>query len=46
MPVDRVGLELVMEVRDEEHARAVMAHLDDAGYPVERVGSGGWPGKG
>lgn len=44
VPVDRVGIDLVLEVRDEDHARDVMAHLDAAGYPVERIGSGGWPG--
>jgi threonine dehydratase len=42
-PVARVGIELVLEVRDEDHGREVIRHLDDAGYHVERVGQGMWP---
>jgi threonine dehydratase len=37
-PVDRVGIELVLEVRDEEHALAVLAATTTAGYHVERGG--------
>jgi threonine dehydratase len=42
-PVDRVGVEMVLEVRDEEHGRALLAHLARAGYHVEREGQGVWP---
>jgi threonine dehydratase len=37
-PVDRVGIELVLEVRDEEHALAVVAAAEASGYHVERGG--------
>jgi threonine dehydratase len=43
VPVDRTGIELVLEVRDEAHAQAVTAHLDAAGYHCERTGGGEWP---
>lgn len=43
-PVDRVGIELVLEVRDEVHGQAVVHHLTTAGYHVEREGQGLWPG--
>lgn len=42
-PLDRVGIEMVLEVRDEEHGRAVVQHLNESGYPVEREGQGMWP---
>jgi threonine dehydratase len=42
-PLDRVGIEMVLEVRDEEHGQAVVRHLSEAGYPVEREGLGLWP---
>ncbi len=42
-PLDRVGIELVLEVRDEEHGQAVIRHLTSCGYHVERVGQGMWP---
>jgi threonine dehydratase len=42
-PVDRVGIEMVLEVRDEEHGREVIQRLAAAGYPVEREGQGLWP---
>ena len=35
---------MVLEVRDEEHGQAVVRHLTDAGYQVEREGQGLWPG--
>jgi threonine dehydratase len=38
VPVDRVGLELVLEVRDEAHGREVVEHLTRVGYHVEREG--------
>ncbi|HEU5014926.1 MAG TPA: threonine ammonia-lyase [Roseiflexaceae bacterium] len=43
-PVNRVGLEMVLEVRDEEHGQAVVEHLRRAGYNVEREGQEEWPG--
>jgi threonine dehydratase len=43
-PLDQVGIELVLEVRDEEHGQAVMSHLIGCGYPIEREGQGMWPG--
>ncbi len=43
-PVDRVGIEMVLEVRDEEHGQAVLQHLAEGGYVVEREGQGLWPG--
>jgi threonine dehydratase len=43
VPVDRVGIEMVLEVRDEEHGRAVVRHLTEAGYHIEREGQGLWP---
>lgn len=42
-PLGRVGIELVLEVRDEEHGQEVMHALQTAGYPVEREGLGHWP---
>lgn len=44
VPVDRVGIEMVLEVRDEEHAQHVLQDLARAGYVVEREGQGLWPG--
>lgn len=43
VPVDRAGVELALEVRDEEHGQAVIAHLTGCGYQCEREGSGPWP---
>jgi threonine dehydratase len=43
VPVDRVGIEMVLEVRDEQHGQAVVRHLTEAGYHVEREGQGLWP---
>jgi len=41
--VDRVGIELILEVRDEEHAGEVIRGLEASGYEVERAGSGEYP---
>jgi threonine dehydratase len=41
-PLGRVGIEMILEVRDPQHARDVQAHLADAGYHVERLGQGDW----
>jgi threonine dehydratase len=44
VPVDRVGVELVLEVRDEDHGQEVVRLLNAAGYHAEREGQGLWPG--
>lgn len=41
-PLGRVGIETLLEVRDNEHGREVQKHLEDAGYNVEREGQGDW----
>ncbi len=41
-PLGRVGIEMLLEVRDNEHARDVQTHLESAGYHVEREGQGDW----
>src|SRR5207244_7490106 len=43
VPVDRVGVELVLEVRDEQHGQAVARYLSESGYDVAREGQGLWP---
>lgn len=43
VPVDRAGVELLLEVRDEAHAQAVIDHLASYGYSCERDGVGNWP---
>ncbi len=42
-PLGKVGVELALEVRDEKHGLEVIAHLEQAGYHVEREGLGLWP---
>jgi len=41
-PLGRVGIEMILEVRDDEHAQAVQHHLEKTGYHVERQGQGTW----
>ncbi len=41
-PLGRVGIEMLLEVRDNEHARDVERYLEQAGYQVEREGQGDW----
>lgn len=41
-PLGRVGIELLLEVRDEQHGREVMNYLESVGYNVEREGQGEW----
>ena len=41
-PLGRVGIEMILEVRDQEHAEAVQKHLEAADYHVEREGQGDW----
>jgi threonine dehydratase len=42
-PLGKVGVELVLEVRDEAHGREVILHLEVAGYHVDRELLGEWP---
>lgn len=42
-PLGKVGVELVLEVRDAEHGKEVMARLEQAGYHPERERVGEWP---
>ena len=41
-PMGRVGIEMLLEVRDNDHSREVQNHLESAGYHVEREGQGDW----
>jgi threonine dehydratase len=41
-PLGKVGIELILEVRDEQHGQEVQKHLDSVGYHVKRVGQGDW----
>ncbi|GIV98139.1 MAG: threonine ammonia-lyase [Herpetosiphonaceae bacterium] len=43
LPLDRVGIEMILEVRDEEHGQHVIDHLERCGYHVERFGQRVWP---
>jgi len=42
-PLGKVGIELVLEVRDAQHGNEVVASLEHAGYAVERDELGIWP---
>lgn len=41
-PLGRVGIQMLLEVRDEQHAKEVHRHMEEAGYHVEREGQGDW----
>ncbi|MFN3374797.1 MAG: pyridoxal-phosphate dependent enzyme, partial [Chloroflexus sp.] len=41
VPIDRAGVELILEVRDEDHAQAVIESLERAGFHCERESN--WP---
>lgn len=41
-PLGRVGIEMILEVRDDEHAHEVQKHLEATGYHVERHGHDDW----
>jgi threonine dehydratase len=43
VPVDRTGIEMILEVRDETHGQAIVGRLAAAGYGIERVGEGEYP---
>jgi threonine dehydratase len=41
-PLGKTGIEMLLEVRDEQHGRDVVRHLEESGYHVEREGVGDW----
>jgi threonine dehydratase len=41
-PLGRVGIEMVLEVRDREHGQEVEKHLEKVGYKVKREDLGHW----
>jgi threonine dehydratase len=41
-PLGRVGIELLLEVRDEEHSLDVIRQLEQKGYHVEQEAVGDW----
>ncbi len=41
-PLGRVGIEMLLEVRDHAHGREVQTHLEKAGYHVEPEGQDTW----
>ena len=42
-PLGKVGVELVLEVRDRDHSQEVIKKLKSAGYQVEMDEQGEWP---
>ena len=43
-PLGRVGIEMLLEIRDEPHGQAVIKHLEDCGYHVEHEHVDDWEG--
>ncbi|MBA3470827.1 MAG: threonine ammonia-lyase, partial [Herpetosiphonaceae bacterium] len=43
LPLDRVGIEMILEVRDESHGQEIIDHLEGHGYTLERFGHRVWP---
>jgi len=41
-PLGSVGIEMLLEIRDDEHGRQVESHLTSAGYHVERHRADEW----
>lgn len=41
-PLGYVGIEMLLEVRDQKHGREVIKYLQDAGYHPEKEGVGDW----
>ena len=41
-PLGRVGIEMILEVRDNEHGTEVTEYLTNVGYHIEREGIGDW----
>ncbi|MCG8349472.1 MAG: threonine ammonia-lyase [Chloroflexales bacterium] len=42
-PVDRTGIEMVLEVRDKAHGQTVIEHLESAGYYINQGAYTHWP---
>jgi len=45
-PLGRVGIEMLLEVRDEAHGQAVIEHLREKGFSPEREGNSDWAEQG
>ncbi len=43
LPLDRVGIEMILEVRDESHGQEIIDYLEGRGYTLERFGHRVWP---
>jgi len=43
LPLDRVGIEMILEVRDEAHGQSIIDMLETHGYHIERFGQRVWP---
>lgn len=41
-PFGRVGIEMLLEVRDDQHAAEVQIHLQNSGYQIQREGHEDW----
>jgi threonine dehydratase len=41
-PLGYTGIEMILEVRDQDHGRDVRRHLEDSGYHVQSEGQGDW----
>ena len=41
-PLGYTGIELILEVRDDDHATHIVSHMRGRGYNVEREGQGDW----
>jgi threonine dehydratase len=41
-PLGYTGIEMILEVRNDQHGREVRKHLEEAGYHVEPEGQGDW----
>lgn len=41
-PFGRVGVEMLLEVKDEEHGQEVIHYLEESGYQIQREGQGNW----
>jgi threonine dehydratase len=39
VPLDRTGIEMILEVRDNAHGQAVIERLSEHGYRVSKVGN-------
>ncbi len=41
-PFGRVGVEMLLEVKDDEHGEEVIRYLEESGYQIRREGQGDW----